>query len=177
MHPGGAEPPRPMAGEQCHPMARLGNTLPSSKELSPEHRGLGCPLERRPPPLLLHGPETGPTGDPHPPYQAAVCIRVPLLTGMQKQCGQGQRQDLSPSTSDMGGQALMWRLHLPRQRSQRGRPLPRERPVLPPAPPEWMRESGRGCPVGRPIPSLIRSSRRPAFTECQCAEHCSMSPG
>ena len=48
-----------------------------------------------PQPLLLHSPETGPVGDPHPPHQAAVRVRVPLLTGMRKQCGQGQRQGLT----------------------------------------------------------------------------------
>lgn len=85
LRPGGAEPPRPMASEQRHPMARLGNTPPSSKVLSPEHCRLGCPLGRRPPPPLLHSPETVPLGAPHPPYQAAVRVRVPLLTDAESE--------------------------------------------------------------------------------------------
>lgn len=39
---------------------------PSSRALSPEHGGLRRPLGRRPPPLLLHSPETVPPG-PSPP--------------------------------------------------------------------------------------------------------------
>lgn len=174
--------------DQGHPGQRLASSAtpwPGSGTRRPALRscprsiaGWGVLWGGAPQPLLLHSPETGPVGDPHPPHQAAVRVRVPLLTGMRKQCGQGQRQGLSPSTSYTGGQALTWRLHLPWRGSRQGRPLPRERPVLPPAPPGWMRKSESGAQwEGRfppssvhPVDQHLPSTSAPGTAPCPQAD-------